>query len=72
MSEFDGNITADTKAILGLQLPTDPRWINLAQISLEDVLVDHAYCEQKAAVSCISLIQRYSRKEELVNALAPI
>lgn len=72
MSEFDANISTDTKAILGLQLPTDPRWINLAQISLEDVLVDHAYCEQKAAVSCISLIQRYSRKEELVNALAPI
>ena len=61
-----------TKAILGLQLPTDPRWINLAAISLEEVLVDHAYCEQKAATSCISLIQRYSRKEVLVNALAPI
>ncbi|WP_205573291.1 tRNA-(ms[2]io[6]A)-hydroxylase [Flavisolibacter nicotianae] len=72
MSEFDANISTDTKAILGLQLPTDPRWINLAQISLEDVLIDHAYCEQKAATSCISIIQRYSQKEELVNALAPI
>ena len=72
MNEFDANFSTDTKAILGLQLPTDPRWINLAQISLEEVLVDHAYCEQKAATSCISLIQRYSQKEELVNALAPI
>ena len=72
MSEFDPVLSNDTKAILGLQLPTDPRWINLAQISLEEVLTDHAYCEQKAATSCISIIQRYSEKEELVTALAPI
>jgi tRNA 2-(methylsulfanyl)-N6-isopentenyladenosine37 hydroxylase len=72
MSEFSENISNDTKAILGLQLPTDPRWINLAQLSLEEVLVDHAYCEQKAAISCISIIQRYSDKGELVAALAPI
>jgi tRNA 2-(methylsulfanyl)-N6-isopentenyladenosine37 hydroxylase len=65
-------ISDDTKAILGLQLPTDPRWVNLAEISLEDVLTDHAYCEQKAAATCISLIQRYNQKEKLVNALAPI
>ncbi|MGJ7032964.1 tRNA-(ms[2]io[6]A)-hydroxylase [Niabella hirudinis] len=62
----------DTKNILGLQLPTDPRWVNLAEISLEAILTDHAYCEQKAATSCISLIQRYSDKEQLVKALAPI
>jgi tRNA-(ms[2]io[6]A)-hydroxylase len=61
-----------TKAILGLQLPTDPRWVNLAEKSLEEVLTDHAYCEQKAAVSCISLIQRYSKKEKLVAELAPV
>ena len=65
-------LSSDTKAVLGLQLPTDPRWVNLAQISLADILTDHAYCEQKAAVSCISLIQRYNQKEELVTALAPI
>jgi tRNA-(ms[2]io[6]A)-hydroxylase len=65
-------LSNDTKAILGLQLPTDPRWVNLAQISLDDILTDHAYCEQKAAVSCISLIQRYNQKEEIVAALAPI
>ena len=65
-------LSQDTKNILGLQLPTDPRWVNLAEKSLEDILTDHAYCEQKAATSCISLIQRYSDKEKLVNDLSPI
>jgi tRNA-(ms[2]io[6]A)-hydroxylase len=60
------------KNILGLQLPTDPRWVDLASISLEDILTDHAWCEQKAATSCISLIQRYSGKEKLVQELSPI
>jgi tRNA-(ms[2]io[6]A)-hydroxylase len=60
------------KNILGLRLPTDPRWVDLAHISLEEILTDHAYCEQKAATSCISLIQRYSNKEKLVTELAPI
>ncbi|PWT94856.1 MAG: tRNA 2-methylthio-N6-isopentenyl adenosine(37) hydroxylase MiaE [Bacteroidetes bacterium] len=65
-------ISEHTRNILGLQLPTDPRWVNLAGISLEEILTDHAYCEQKAATSCISLIQRYSSRVELVQALAPI
>lgn len=68
MDEF----SIDTKNILGLQLPTDPRWVSLTEISLEDILTDHAYCEQKAATSCISLIQRYSDKEKLVTELSPI
>lgn len=58
--------------MLGLKLPTDPRWANLAEMTLEDILTDHAYCEQKAATSCISLIQFYPEKTELVKALAPI
>ena len=62
----------DVKNILGLQLPTDPRWVNLVEIELEDILTDHAYCEQKAATTCITLIQRYSDKEELVKGLSPI
>lgn len=65
-------LSPDAKNILGLQLPTDPRWVNLAEKSLEEVLTDHAYCEQKAATTCISLIQRYSDKEKLVRELAPI
>jgi tRNA-(ms[2]io[6]A)-hydroxylase len=59
-------------SILGLKLPTDPRWVDLASISLEEILRDHAFCEQKAATQCISLILRYSEKTELVSALSPI
>ncbi len=66
------NLSLDTKNILGLQLVTDPRWVDLAAISLEDILTDHAWCEQKAANSCISLIQKYNDKDELVNELSPI
>lgn len=64
--------STDTKNILGLHLPTDPRWVNLAALSIEEILTDHAYCEQKAATSCISLIQRFPHKEKLVEDLAPI
>ncbi|MCH2082389.1 MAG: tRNA-(ms[2]io[6]A)-hydroxylase [Saprospiraceae bacterium] len=58
--------------MLGLKLPTDPRWVNLAEMDLEEILTDHAYCEQKAAVSCISLISQYPERKELVKELAPI
>ena len=64
--------TASPKNILGLQLPTDPRWVDLAAISLEEILTDHAWCEQKAATSCISLIQRYPARQRLVEELSPI
>ena len=65
-------LSQDTKNILGLQLPTDPRWVNLAEKSMAEILTDHAYCEQKAATTCISLIQRYSDKEKMVTELSPI
>ncbi len=58
--------------MLGLKLPTDPRWVNLAEKSLEEILTDHAYCEQKAASSCISLVQIFPDREELVEAVSPI
>ena len=66
------NATEDVKNILGLQLPTDPRWADLSRISLEAILTDHAYCEQKAATSCISIIQRYAEKEKIVAELSPV
>jgi tRNA-(ms[2]io[6]A)-hydroxylase len=69
---FEEELSEDTRNILGLQLPTDPRWVDLAGKSIEEILTDHAYCEQKAATSCISLIQRYSEKEKLVKELSPI
>jgi len=65
-------LSRDTKNILGLKLVTDPRWADLAAISLQEILTDHAWCEQKAANSCISLIQKYNDKEELVDELSPV
>lgn len=61
-----------TKTKLGLELPTDPRWVNLTEKSLEEILTDHAYCEQKAATSGISLITNYPERTELVDELSPI
>ena len=58
--------------MLGLKLPTDPRWVNLAEKTLEEILTDHAFCEQKAATACISLIQQFPDKKEMVKAVAPI
>ena len=58
--------------LAGLKLPTDPRWVNLAEKNIQEILSDHAYCEQKAATSCISLIQQFPEKIEMVRALAPI
>jgi tRNA-(ms[2]io[6]A)-hydroxylase len=60
------------KHVLGLQLPTDPRWVNIAEKNIEEILIDHAYCEQKAASSCISLIILYPEKKRLVEELTPI
>lgn len=53
--------------MLGLQLPTDPRWAQLAHQSLQEILTDHAYCEQKAASAGISLIVSYPEKEKLID-----
>lgn len=62
----------EDKHVLGLALPTDPRWVNIASLQIEDVLIDHAYCEQKAASTCISLIVQYPEKEKLVETLVPV
>lgn len=62
----------DHKRVLGLELPTDPRWVNMAEISLEDILTDHAFCELKAATQCITLISTYPDKKELVDQVSPV
>lgn len=62
----------NSKTKLGLVLPTDPRWAHIASMSLEEILSDHAYCEQKAASACISLIQIFPDKDQLVREVAPI
>ena len=58
--------------MLGLKLATDPRWVDIAEKSIDEVLIDHAFCEQKAASTCISLIVNYPDKTRLVEELAPI
>lgn len=58
--------------MLHLKLPTDPRWVNLAEKSIEEILIDHAFCEQKAATSCISLIVTYSYLKPIVDAITPV
>ena len=60
------------KTILKLKLPTDPRWVNIAEKNIEDILVDHAYCEQKAATSGISLIVKYPDKTKLVEEMTAL
>ena len=64
--------SSQSKTKLGLNLPSDPRWVNLAEKSLEEILTDHAYCEQKAATSCITLIQKFPDYERLVDEVSPV
>lgn len=65
-------LNASSLTTLGLHMPTDPRWVNLAEMDLEYILTDHAYCEQKAATSCITLIQGYPELHDLVREVAPV
>ena len=55
--------------MLGLKLPTDPRWVNIVEKNIEEILTDHAYCEQKAASTAISLIIGFPEKSELVKEM---
>ena len=55
--------------MLGLKLPSDPRWVNIAKKNLEEVLSDHAFCEQKAASTAISLIVSFPEYTELVKEM---
>lgn len=58
--------------MLRLKLPTDPRWVNLAEMSLEYILTDHAYCELKATTACISLVQSFPDKIRMVEEVSPV
>jgi tRNA-(ms[2]io[6]A)-hydroxylase len=58
--------------MLGLKLATDPYWVNIAEKTIDEILTDHAYCEQKAASTCISLIIQYPDKTALVEEITPI
>jgi len=55
--------------MLGLKLPTDPRWVDIAEKNIEEILTDHAFCEQKATSTAISLIVSFPEYSELVEAM---
>ncbi|MEW4924577.1 tRNA-(ms[2]io[6]A)-hydroxylase [Algibacter sp. 2305UL17-15] len=55
--------------MLGLKLPTDPRWVNIVEKNIEDILTDHAFCEQKATSTAISLIVSFPEYTELVQEM---
>jgi tRNA 2-(methylsulfanyl)-N6-isopentenyladenosine37 hydroxylase len=55
--------------MLGLKLETDPRWVNIVESNIEEILTDHAWCEQKAATNAITIISLNSDKEDLVTDL---
>lgn len=58
--------------MLGLKLPTDPRWVNIAEKNIEEILIDHAFCEQKAASNAISIIVQYPHLTDLVQEMTKI
>jgi tRNA-(ms[2]io[6]A)-hydroxylase len=58
--------------MLGLKLPTDPRWASIAEKNLEEILTDHAYCEQKAASTAISLIVSFPEYSDLVSEMTAL
>ena len=58
--------------MLGLKMPTDPRWVNIVEKNISEILTDHAWCEQKAASNAISLIVKYPEYSEMVTELMKI
>ncbi len=59
--------------MLGLKLATDPRWVkNAVEQNIEEILTDHAYCEQKAASHAISLIVQFPEYAELVDEMTDL
>ncbi len=55
--------------MLGLKLPTDPRWVNIVEKNIEEILTDHAFCEQKAATNAITIVVQYPEYTDLVDAM---
>ncbi len=55
--------------MLGLKLPTDPRWVNIVEKNIEEILTDHAFCEIKASSTAISLMVSFPEYTELVQEM---
>ena len=62
----------DAIKMLGLKLPTDPRWVNIVEKNVEDILTDHAFCEQKAASTAISFIVSFPEYSDLVTEMTAL
>ncbi|RFC54887.1 tRNA-(ms[2]io[6]A)-hydroxylase [Brumimicrobium aurantiacum] len=58
--------------MLGLKLPTDPRWVNIVEKNIEEILTDHAYCEQKAATNAITVIVKFPMYPDVVEAMGEL
>lgn len=58
--------------MLGLKMATDPRWVNIVEKNIEEILTDHAYCEQKAASNAISVLVRFPEYPDVVKAMSEI
>lgn len=58
--------------MLGLKLPTDPRWVNIAEKNIDEILIDHAHCELKAASTANSLIMSFPEYDELVTEMVSL
>lgn len=58
--------------MLGLKLPTDPRWVNIVEKNIEEILTDHAFCEQKATSTAISLIVSFPEYSDLVQEMTAL
>jgi len=58
--------------MLGLKLPTDPRWVNIVEKNIEDILTDHAWCEQKAASTAVSLIVGFPEYTDLIQEMVSL
>ncbi|MCA1764410.1 MAG: tRNA-(ms[2]io[6]A)-hydroxylase [Flavobacteriales bacterium] len=58
--------------MLGLEMPTDPRWVNIVEKNISEILTDHAWCEQKAASAAISIIVRYPEYPDLVDEMTAL
>ena len=58
--------------MLGLKLPTDPRWVNIAEKNIDEILIDHAHCELKAASTANSLIMSFPEYSELVSEMVSL
>lgn len=58
--------------MLGLKLETDPRWVNIVETNIEEILTDHAYCEQKAASNALSIMIGFPYHTDLVDEMVKL